>query len=138
MEELKKMLDCEDVRGAVCSADGEVRTFARKGVIDLFSLVDSEPDFLRGGRIADRVIGRGAALLLVKGGVAEVFAYVMSEPAHSVLEQAGIKTSYAVMQPNIINRTGTDICPVEKLTSQTSDPDEAFSLIRGFLSKMKS
>ncbi|MCQ2227114.1 MAG: DUF1893 domain-containing protein [Bacteroidales bacterium] len=138
METLKKMLDGEEVRGAVCSADGHVRTFARKGVIDLFSLVDSEPDFLRGGRIADRVIGRGAALLLVKGGVTEVFAYVMSEPAHSVLEQAGIKTSYAVMQPNIINRTGTDICPVEKLTSQTSDPDEAFSLIRGFLSKMKS
>ena len=83
--------------------------------------------------MADRVIGRGAALLMVKGGVREVFAYVISQPALDILREADIPTSFATLQPNIINRTGTDICPIEKLTVATTDPDEAYRLIGDFL-----
>ena len=138
MTELKEMLRREDVRGVVRSADGRLREFRRKGVIDLFQLLSDEPAFLQGASMADRVVGRGAALLMVKGGVKEVFAFVLSQPALDVLRQAGITVTYDTLQPNIINRTGTDICPVEKLTADTTNPDEAFRLIGNFLNGTNS
>ena len=138
MTELKEMLRREDVRGVVRSADGRLREFRRKGVIDLFQLLSDEPAFLQGASMADRVVGRGAALLMAKGGVKEVFAFVLSQPALDVLRQAGITISYDTLQPNIINRTGTDICPVEKLTADTTNPDEAFRLIGNFLNGTNS
>ena len=126
----------EGCRGVVRSVQGELRTFSRRGVADLFSLVADEPDFLRGASVADRVIGRGAALLLGKGGAREVYAQVISSGALEVLRSVGIETSFDKEVPNIINRTGTDICPVEKLTASTSSPDEAYERIKQFLDSM--
>ncbi|MBQ6730212.1 MAG: DUF1893 domain-containing protein [Bacteroidales bacterium] len=117
----------------VRSADGTLRLFHRQGVADLFELLSHEPQMLEGASVADRVIGRGAALLMVKGGVREVFAYVMSQPALDILRQADIPTTYVTLQPNIINRTGTDICPIEKLAASTSDAEEAYERIKNFL-----
>lgn len=138
MTELKEMLQREDVRGVVRSADGRLKEFRRQGVADLFQLLTNEPGFLQGASMADRVVGRGAALLMVKGGVKEIFTFVLSQPALDVLRQAGITVTYDTLQPNIINRTGTDICPVEKLTADTNDPDEAFRRIGEFLNQKKS
>ena len=77
-----------------------------------------------------------AALLLVKGGAREVYAQVISSGALEVLRSVGIETSFDKEVPNIINRTGTDICPVEKLTASTSSPDEAYERIKQFLDSM--
>lgn len=136
-KELRNMLVDDGCRGVARSVQGEIRTFERRGVADLFSLVTDEPDFLRGASVADRIIGRGAALLLVKGGAAEVYAQVISSGAIEVLIQAGIEVEYGQLVANIINRTGTDICPVEKLTADTSSPDEAYVMIKQFLENMK-
>ncbi len=135
-KELINVLVDESCRGVARSVQGEFRTFSRRGVADLFSLVTDEPDFLRGASVADRVIGRGAALLLVKGGAREVYARVISSGALEVLRSAGIETSFGEEVPNIINRTGTDICPVEKLTANTSSSDEAYERIKQFLDSM--
>ncbi len=135
-KELINVLVDESCRGVARSVQGELRTFSRRGVADLFSLVTDEPDFFRGASVADRVIGRGAALLLVKGGAREVYARVISSGALEVLRSAGIETSFGEEVPNIINRTGTDICPVEKLTADTSSPDEAYERIKQFLDSM--
>ena len=85
--------------------------FERRGVTDLFSLVTDEPEFLQGASVADKVIGRGAAMLLVKGGARSVYAEVISSGAREVLKRAGIEVSFGTQVPNIINRAGTDICP---------------------------
>ena len=107
--------------------------FERRGVTDLFSLVTDEPEFLQGASVADKVIGRGAAMLLVKGGARSVYAEVISSGAREVLKRAGIEVSFGTQVPNIINRAGTDICPVEKLTAGTESPDEAYLMIKEFL-----
>lgn len=133
MDRLKVRLSTPNVRGAVMSQNGEVLEFHRKGVIDLFTLVTERPDFLHDGKIADRVIGRGAALLLLKAGIAEVFAYVISQPALQLLHDNAIRVSYVTLQPNIINRTGDGICPVEQLTADIDSPEEAYQKIKQFL-----
>ena len=120
-------------RGIVRSVSGEIRKFERRGVADLFALVTDASAFLRGASVADKIIGRGAALLLVKGGVSRVYAQVISSGALEVLRRAGMEVSFGEEVANIINRAGTDVCPVEKLTAGTDSPDEAYLMIKEFL-----
>lgn len=133
MERLRTRLEAPDVRGVAESAEGEVCEFRRKGVIDLYELVTDRPHFLHRGKIADRVIGKGAALLLTRAGVAEVFACVISQPALEVLTTHGITVTYITLQPHIINRRGDGICPVEAMTYDTDSPDIAYDRIGAFL-----
>lgn len=133
MDELKTWLSDPTVRGVVRSATGEVAVFRRPGVVDLYTLLVSRPEFLRDALVADRAIGRGAAFLLAKGHVREVFAALLSEPAQQALKNAGIPVTCNQLVDNIRNRTDTDICPVEKATLSATTPDEALPLIHDFL-----
>ena len=69
MNSLIQMLADDGCRGVARSGDGRLAVFAHSGVADLFALVTDNPSFLDGASVADRVIGRGAALLLVLGRV---------------------------------------------------------------------
>lgn len=137
MDRLKQYLDDPQCRGVVRSAGGGLKVFRRRGVADLYELSASEPGFLRGAAAADKVVGRGAALLFVRGGVAELYARVASTGALAVLRRGGVRVEFGEEVPHIVNRAGTGICPVEQLTAGTDDPDEAFKLIGQFLENQK-
>ena len=49
--------------------NGAIRTFSGRGVSDLYGLLTREPETLRGASVADKVVGKGAAALMVLGGV---------------------------------------------------------------------
>lgn len=133
MEHLRNMLNKPEVRGVVCTADCEIIEFRNPGVKDLYNLLATRPHALEGAYFADRVIGRGAALLLVLGRVERVYAQVISAEAFHVLQEAEIKVDYDKLVSNIMNRDGTDICPVERLTMNIIQPKLAFERIREFL-----
>lgn len=92
----------------------EVRTFTQRGVADLYELLTTDADFLKGSYIADKVIGKGAAALMIQGGVQHVYADVISQPALTLFQAFDIDVSYDTLTDNIINRAGTGICPVEE------------------------
>lgn len=52
----------------------EVRTFTQRGVADLYDLYQADSAFMKGAAIADKVIGKGAAALMVLGGFKTVYA----------------------------------------------------------------
>ena len=133
MDKLKEMLSCDDVRGVVRTLTGGIIKFHNPGVKDLFELVETRSEALEGASVADRVIGRGAALLLALGHVGRVYAQIISEPAVLVLQDYDIEVEYDKRVPNIINRNGTDICPVENLTMAMTQPEKAFTVIKEFL-----
>ena len=138
MENLKSLLKRESgTRGVARSVHGEVVRFTHRGVADLYRLVVDRPDFTPDATLADNVIGKGAALLAVHGGFAEVYGELMSRPAFATLTAAGISASCGTLVDNIINRAGTDICPIEKLVADVSDPACALTLIHDKLSQMK-
>lgn len=97
----------------ICTGS-RMHTFGEPGVKDLMRLLHEEPGLLGGAFIADKVVGKGAAALMVLGGIAEVYADVVSTPARRLLEQYGIAVSFGVETRNIINRTGDGLCPVEQ------------------------
>lgn len=116
---------------------GFVRIFRERGVADLFRLLHEEPQLMRCAFIADKVVGKGAAALMVLGGVEGLFADVVSRPALELLAGAGIAVEYTVVVPNIVNRAGTGTCPVEQLCAGAASAAECLPLIEGFMQKMK-
>lgn len=79
---------------------------------------------------ADRVIGRAAAFLYVLLGVKEVYADVLSESAVPVLDRFGISWSYREKVKNIMNRTGDDLCPMEKIALEYEEPEDAYDALK--------
>lgn len=113
--------------------NGNVHTYEQHGVADLYGLLLAHPQLLRGAEIADKVVGKGAAALMVLGGVKEVYADVVSEPACEMFRQAGIPVTYAQLVPAIRNRAGDGWCPVETLCRDAATAEECLPLIRRFM-----
>lgn len=90
---------------------------------------------LSGYSVADLVVGKAAALLFVKSGIVRVFAKTLSKGGRKVLETHGIDCEYDVLTEKIINRTGTDICPMEKSVAHTDNPEEAYVILKNKLSE---
>lgn len=59
---------------------------------------------MSGAAIADKVIGKGAAALLVLGDFKLVYADVISQSAYSLLQDANIETHYGKIVDHIENR----------------------------------
>lgn len=122
----------------VVSNGGRVYSYDQRGVADLLRLIDHEPQVLNGAMLADKVVGRGAAMLMVVGRVARVHADVISEPALSVLQREGVAVSYTHLVPNIANRTKTGLCPMEQATLHIDDPQLALQAIRDTLAQLRA
>lgn len=45
-----------------------IRIFRKRGVQDLYRLLKDDPDFLKGAFVADKVVGKAAAALMILGG----------------------------------------------------------------------
>ncbi len=116
--------------------NGHTTVCHSRGVKDLYRLLTEYPDTLRGAFVADKVIGKGAAALMILGGVAEAYTPLISRPALELFNKAGIAVEYGECVPNIINRTRTGICPVEKLCADCQDAESCLPLIKNFISTL--
>lgn len=117
----------------VVANGGEVRTFGGRGVSDLYSLLTTDASFLKGASVADKVVGKGAAALMVLGGVSELYTDVVSTPALALLHANSLTVSYGQEVPHIVNRAGTGVCPVETLCRDCRTAAECLPLICEFI-----
>ena len=115
----------------------KVRIFRERGVKDLYRLLREEPQLLDGAFVADKVVGKGAAALMILGGVGELHADVISRPARLLLAASPVHVSYTLEVPYIVNRTRTGQCPVETLCRDCATAAEALPLIRNFIEGQK-
>ena len=116
----------------------EIRTFSGRGVADLYDLLSNDPLFLKGASVADKVVGKGAAALMILGGVAELYTDIISDSAWELLHASAMKVSFGQQVPQIWNRTHTDRCPVEKLCEGVRTAEECLPLIDNFIKKTRS
>ncbi len=131
MNELVEKLHQE---GCSCVVSNqEVRTFEKRGVDDIYQLLTQEPAFLQGAEVADRVVGKAVAALLVKGGVEHVHADLISLSALMLLREAGIDTDYDQVVTYIKNSRLTDWCPVEALCYNEETVDEILPIVQQFM-----
>ena len=112
-----------------------VTTYSKPGVRDLEYLLDHDPEMLHGATIADKVIGKAAAAMVVVGGVKELYAEVMSKKAIPFLEEAGIAYTYGTLVDTI--KEEGDRCQLEKITAPATTPEETVALLRTHFEEKK-
>lgn len=106
------------------------------GVKPLMSLLRKDRTAFQNGVIADKVVGKAAAMLAISGGAAAVYGAVMSEPAAEILKKSGIYFSYDELAPNIKNRKGDGLCPLEKAVLDIQNPDDAFDILEDAIKEL--
>jgi hypothetical protein len=112
-------------------------TSNKRGIAPILELLDTNKDFLKGAIVADKVIGKAAALLLIAGGIKELYAHIISEHAIKVLNQQNIPYDYKEKVPYIINRTQTGMCPMESQVLCLEDANEAVYVLKAALVELQ-
>ncbi|MFT0426049.1 DUF1893 domain-containing protein [Bacteroides thetaiotaomicron] len=127
MEELINLLHSGGYSCVIANGDN-IRTFTQRGVAD----------FLKGASIADKVVGKGAAALMILGGIRELHTDIISSKALDLLRSSDIKVHFVQEVPFIWNRDHTGWCPVETMCSEEESAEAILPLIRDFLEKIRS
>ena len=116
--------------------EGKCLFSEKRGIAPMMDFIADGVD-LSGYSVADLVVGKAAAMLFVKCGIKRVFAKTLSEHAKRVLELYGVDYEYETLAEKIINRDGTDICPMEKAVTGTDDIEEGYSIIQNKLNQLR-
>lgn len=122
-----KMLKEGSYTCVFCKGDSYI-TSTERGVKPLLRLIETKRN-VHDFSVADKVVGKAAALLYVLLGVKEVYAIVISKAASEVLHKNGIPFTCGTETPAIRNRTNTGFCPMEETVREIEDPYLAYDAV---------
>lgn len=135
LEQAKSELEARGVAFVLVKNGNVLGTGAGAGVRDLLDLAQRIGESARHAALADKVVGRAAALIARSMGLSAVFGIVMSETAREILNEDAIRVEWSRSVPSILNRTGDGPCPMERLVTGTMDPGEGVRLLRQAMSR---
>ena len=140
MENIKKMLHEGNHSLVIRSHAGEIFSFDGQGISDLIQLLYQSPTILDGAELADKVVGKAAAALMILGGINAIFADTISEPALQLFASAApeVDVTYNNKVEHIINRTQTGWCPMELACKEAKTPKECLGNIKAKLEELKA
>ncbi len=139
MEQIKKMLHEGKHSLVIKTKEGERFAFDGSGISDLLQLLHRSPDILAEAKVADKVVGKAAAALMILGGVKIVFADIISLPALELFASAApdIDVTDNNKVEYIVNRTQTGWCPMELATKDAETPEECLENIKAKLAELR-
>ena len=79
--------------------------------------------------VADKIVGRAAAFIIIAMGIREVYAEVISEPAKKLLENNQISVTAETVVPEILNADKTDVYPLDKAVEGIENAADALMTI---------
>ena len=89
----------------------------------IFPVVQGVPK-MKGAYLADKIIGRAAALICVHGGILAVYADLMTESAAEIFSEYNILFEAEKIVEKILNREKNGLCPFEILAQDTTCPKQ--------------
>ncbi len=116
--------------------NGKIYESEKRGILPLLDFLEN-PEIMKGASAADKVIGRAAAFLMIKGGIADLHAILTTDGAIELMKKAGVSFTYDKKVPYIKNRTETDMCPMEKCVLDVTDAEMAFMKLTKMVHSMK-
>ena len=130
------ILDEQQKSCVILDENGEVRTSDAIGIKPLMTELRVNKQAFAGCVIADKVIGKAAALMAVLGKAEAVYGRIMSKNAEEFLKNAGIEYKYGELVPYIENRTKDGRCPMEETVLEIDSPAEAFEALEKTIAKL--
>ena len=132
IDSAKQILGKEGATLVIVKEGRVLFTSDSSGIRGLLQAVEKKGKEMVGSSVADKVVGRAAALLLAYSEVNEVYAFVISKEGLKVLTENRIKVEYQNMVKTILDRTGKSICPFEKFSSKIFTLDTAYEQLKTF------
>jgi ParB/RepB/Spo0J family partition protein len=114
------------------------RTFNQRGVADLYDLLHNEPALLKGATMVDKVVGKGAAALMIVGNIKRLHTRIICTPALEMLRKAGVEVTFDQEVEYIYNIPRTGWCPLEARCKDAKTAEECMPLIADFVKSMKA
>lgn len=121
--------------------------FDGRGISDLLRLADTAPALLQGACIADKVVGKAAAALLIQAGAHAVWTGTISQSALTLFALSAtsavngattpVSVTYATVVDHIMNRDRTDWCPMERACYKSPTVADCIAKIRAKLAEMR-
>ena len=139
MDSLRKAIRRLEATDAtfVAVKDGWIFESHDRGIAPMMKLLSEDQDSLRGACVADKVIGKAAALLFCFAGIQKLYAKTISEHAITVLNDQALPYECGQIVPFIVNRTGDGMCPMEQLVLAVSAPEEAYAILKEHTGRTK-
>ena len=137
IELAKNLLDNEQ-RALVIVKEGKVLfSVDGKGIKPVYTALNELKDELKGSSVADKVIGKAAAMIYEHAAIKELSTKLISENAINVLGNTSIIYEYEKSVPYIKNRDQSGMCPVETLSLKVNNIDDLLVEISSFLANIK-
>jgi len=131
----KEKLVSDDLAICIVKNGETIYTSQEKGIYPIYNAYIRLKDALAGASIADRVIGKAAAMLSKSANIDNLYSVIITGDAVSILE--GVNVEYSEIVPYIKNRDKTDLCPIEKMSRTTNDTDVLIKKIEEFLKRIE-
>lgn len=109
----------------------------KSGIAPMVEALSTGQD-LKGFSVADKVVGRAAAMLFCLAGIKAVYADLVSEGAVEYLKEHKVPLTFDKITPLIRNRSDTGPCPMEEAVLGENDPKAAFDKILKRLKELNS
>ncbi len=133
--EAVEMIKSEKATCVVVKDNKIIRAESPKGISYIIDLC--EKGVLRDAYVADKIIGKAAAMIFSFGGVKACYGKTMSESAKKWLEEHSINASYTTLTYSIQNRRGDGICPMENTVKDIFDDKEALEALKNKINNIK-
>lgn len=93
---------------------------------------------LKDAYVADKIIGKAAAMIFTLGGVSALYGETTSQSALKWLTDKNTSISYTNNPEYIINRKGDGMCPMEETVADIYDEKEAYAALKNKIKQLKN
>jgi len=138
LELAREILKKKDLSLAIVKEGEPLFESSSSGINGLLQAVEKLKDNLHESSVADRIVGRAAALLLVYSHVKEVYAATLSSEGLKVLKEYDVPAEHDDLVPKILDREGKNICPFERFSLTIKSVDEAYEQLKAFTESLKA
>lgn len=97
-----------------------------RGIAPIMTQLAKDPYYFQDCMIVDAVIGKAAAMMLVRSHAASIYGKVMSKMAKDYLDEHKMSYTLDTLCPYVVNRTMDGMCPMEQTVLDIDDPEEAY------------
>lgn len=136
LEEAVRILKDEKYTCVILESTGKRTVSYERGIKPLMQELRKDRQAFINSVVADKVIGKAAAMMCVLGKAKAVYGDVMSEEAKEVLERYQVVCEYETLVPFIENRTKTGRCPMEMAVLGIEDLEEAYNAVEATIVKL--
>jgi len=138
LEKAKRILKDENQSLVIIKDGRTIFCSDSPGMNSLLQAIEKLGERLSGASVADKIVGKAAALLLAYSRIARVYAAILSKRGLETLRRHEIPVEYDLLVPEILDKEGKKQCPFEKFTSKIESPDQAYEQIKNYVKNIKN